>query len=172
MKYFKIKDIGKIVSGSTPKTEVEGFWNGNIPWVTPKEISQLDGPYLKDTERKITEEGFKSCSAAMLPKGSILFTSRAPIGLVAIADIDVCTNQGFKSIQLNKGFYPLYIFYLLRSNLKQLQNLGTGTTFLELSKARFEQFEVPIPEFPEQIKIATVLNKTEALIKQRKQRIA
>ncbi|MVT09521.1 restriction endonuclease subunit S [Chitinophaga tropicalis] len=171
MKLYKIADIGKIVSGSTPKTGIDSYWNGNIPWVTPKEISALDTPYLNNTERKITEEGYKSCSTYLLPKGSILFSSRAPIGLVAIANIEVCTNQGFKSVILNKGFYPLYIYYILKYNSDRLQSLGVGTTFLELSKLRFEQFEIPIPDYSDQIKIATVLSKAEALIRRRKESI-
>ena len=95
---YKIKDIGQIVSGSTPRTDEPKFWNGNIKWVSPKEISVLKTPYLEDTRQKITELGFRSCSTTMLPKGSVLFSSRAPIGLVAIANIEVCTNQGFKSL--------------------------------------------------------------------------
>jgi type I restriction enzyme S subunit len=109
MRLLKIKDIGRIISGSTPDTNVEAYWNGNIPWVTPREINRLETPFLNDTERKITADGLKNCSTILLPKGSILFTSRAPIGLVAIANIDVATNQGFKSIQLFDGFYPLYV---------------------------------------------------------------
>ncbi len=171
MKTLTIKDIGRVISGATPKTDIKEYWDGDIFWVTPKEINQLDSPYLKNTERKITEAGFKSCSTTLLPKGSILFTSRAPIGLVAIADINVSTNQGFKSIILNDGFYPLYIYYILKHNSRQLNDLGTGTTFKELSKSTFEKFRIPTPELSEQIKIATVLNKAESLIKQRKESI-
>lgn len=171
MKLFKIKDIGQVVSGATPKTGIQEYWDGAIPWVTPKEINRLDSQYLNDTERKITELGFKSASLNMLPKGSILFTSRAPIGLLAIADIEVCTNQGFKSIILNKGFYPLYIYYVLRNNVRELNDLGTGTTFKELSKTSFEKFKIPVPPFSDQIRIATVLSKTEDLIKKRKESI-
>lgn len=172
MRILTIKDIGRVISGATPKTDVKEYWDGDISWVTPKEISQLDSPYLINTERKITEAGFKSCSTTLLPKGSILFTSRAPIGLVAIADISVSTNQGFKSIILNEGFYPLYIYYILKYNSRQLNDLGTGTTFKELSKATFEKFHIPVPELPEQIRIATVLTKAESLIKQRKVSVA
>lgn len=171
MRILTIKDVGRVISGATPKTDVKEYWDGDISWVTPKEISQLDSPYLTNTERKITETGFKSCSTTLLPKGSILFTSRAPIGLVAIADINVSTNQGFKSIILNDGFYPLYIYYILKYNSRQLNDLGTGTTFKELSKSTFEKFQIPVPDLSEQIKIATVLHKAESLIKQRKRSI-
>lgn len=173
MRLLKIKDIGKIVSGSTPDTNVSEFWNGNIPWVTPREINKLDTPYLNDTERKITEAGLKACSTTILPKGSILFTSRAPIGLVAIANIDVATNQGFKSLQLFEGYYPLYIYYTLKYFSKRIDYLGTGTTFKELSKNVFEKFEIPVPEsIEDQIRISTALSKIEMLILQRKESIS
>lgn len=165
MRFLKIKDIGKVFSGATPKTGVKEYWDGEIPWVTPKEINKLSTQYLSDTERKISEIGLKSCSANMLPKGSILFTSRAPIGLVAIAEMNVCTNQGFKSIVLNEGFDSLYIYYALKYYTKELNDLGTGTTFKELSKSTFEKFEIPVPSYVDQIKIGTLLSKVESLIK-------
>ena len=168
----KIKDIGEIVSGATPKTNIEEYWDGNIPWVTPKDLSDLETPFLNDTERKITQAGFESCSTSMLPKGSILFSSRAPIGLVAVTNIEVCTNQGFKSIALYRDNYPLYIYYALKQNKVQLNNLGTGSTFKELSKSTFEKFEIPVHDiFEDQVKNATIIYKIEELILQRKRSI-
>lgn len=168
----KIKDIGTVYSGATPRTNIEEYWNGDIAWVTPKEISKLNSQFLNQTERYITESGLKSCSANMLPKGSILFTSRAPIGLLAINNIEVCTNQGFKSIVLKDGFSSLYVYYFLKTQVKQLNDLGTGSTFKELSKSTFEKFEIPIPEnFVDQIRIAEVLKEVEKLIQQRKESI-
>src|SRR6185437_16717798 len=158
MHLAKIKDIGKVISGSTPDTNRSEYWNGDIPWVTPREIGQLESPYLTNTQRKITETGLNSCSASILPRGSILFTSRAPIGLVAIADIEVATNQGFKSLQLFEGYYPLYIYYTLKYFSKRLDYLGTGTTFKELSKNTFEKFEIPIPDkYDDQVTLANKL---------------
>lgn len=171
MKFLKIKEIGKVVSGATPKTGIQEYWNGSIPWVTPKEINRLNSQYLNETERKITDSGFKSCSATMLPKGSILFTSRAPIGLVAITNINTCTNQGFKSIILKENIYPLYIYYTLKNYVRELNDLGTGTTFKELSKTKFENFKIPIPTLPDQIRIASILSSVETIIKQRKESI-
>lgn len=167
MRMVRIKDIGRVVSGSTPKSSKKEYWDGNIPWVSPKEISALESPYLKSTERKITEAGYKSSSTTLLPKNSVLFTSRAPIGQVAINSIEVCTNQGFKSIILNKIAYPLYIYYVLKANERQLNSLGTGTTFKELSKTTFENFEIPLPSLPDQVKIATVLENVGTLISNR-----
>jgi len=168
----KIKEIGTVYSGATPKTNIAEYWNGDIAWVTPREINKLNSQFLNETERYLTESGLKSCSANMLPKGSILFTSRAPIGLLAINNIEVCTNQGFKSIVLNNGFSSLYVYYFLKTQIKQLNDLGTGSTFKELSKSTFEKFEIPIPEnLAEQIRIAEVLKKVETLIQQRKESI-
>src|SRR5690606_38144053 len=113
-----------------------------------------------------------ACSTTVLPKGSVLFTSRAPIGLVAIANIDVATNQGFKSIKLYDDFYPLYIYYVLKFYSKRIAYLGTGSTFMELSKANFANFQIPIPPtIEDQIRIASLLNKAETAILERKESI-
>src|SRR5690606_34903064 len=102
MRRLRIKDIGKVVSGSTPKTNIDRYWEGDIIWVTPKDLSSLTGQYLSDSTQKITKSGYDSCSTTLLPENSVLFSSRAPIGLVAINKIPVCTNQGFKSIIPNE----------------------------------------------------------------------
>jgi type I restriction enzyme S subunit len=170
MKNVRLADIGEIISGSTPSRANPDFWNGDIPWVSPYEINRLKSKYLTDTQEKITEAGFRSCSTKMLPKGSIIFSTRAPIGLIVIANIDVCTNQGFKSIIPNKGYHPEYVYYALKAHTKQLQSLGTGTTFLELSKKRFEEFKIPVPEsLDDQIRIATLLSRAEGLIEKRRE---
>ncbi len=172
MRFYKIKDIGTIISGATPKTNIAEYWDGHILWATPKDLSDLDTPYLIDTERKITKVGYQSCSTQLIPKGSILFSSRAPIGLIAIATTEVCTNQGFKSIVLNPEFDSLYVYYLLRFNTSRLKALGTGSTFLELSKTKFENFDVVCHEYKDQIRIGKLLFSVETLIKQRKESIA
>lgn len=172
MKYLKIRDIGAVISGSTPKTENKDYWDGDIHWVTPKELGQLEGKYLNNTERKITQQGFKSCSTRLIPAGNILFTSRVPIGHLAINKIEVCTNQGFKSVILNANYSSEYIYYALKKNVKKLQDLGTGSTFKELSKSKFEKFLIPVPDsLPDQLHIANLLSKAENLIKQRKESI-
>jgi type I restriction enzyme, S subunit len=170
MKLVKIKDTGDIISGSTPKTGKKEFWDGEINWVTPKEMGRLNGKYLLETERKITEEGFKSCSTRLIPVGNILFTSRAPIGHLAVNNIEVCTNQGFKSIILKENYSSEYIYYALKASVKKLQDLGTGSTFKELSKSKFEEFAIPVPDnISDQLHIADLLSKAENLIAQRKE---
>ncbi len=171
MRRSRIKDIGRVVSGSTPKTGIHNYWGGHIPWVTPKELSSLRGQYLNDSLEKITEEGYKSCSTTMLPTNSVLFSSRAPIGLVAINKIPVCTNQGFKSIIPNKDVSSLYLYYTLKFFAKRLDSMGNGATFRELSKKTFEEFEIPLPELEKQTHIANILSKAESLISKRKESI-
>lgn len=169
MRQLKIKEIGEVVSGSTPKTDKKEYWDGEIPWVTPKELGQLEGKYLNNTERKITTSGFKSCSTRLIPPGNILFTSRAPIGHLAINKIEVCTNQGFKSIILKEDFSADYIYFALKKNVAKLQDLGTGSTFKELSKAKFEEFVLSVPPLPAQRHIAQLLSQAEQLIAQRQE---
>lgn len=171
MRIVTLGGICKVVSGSTPKREKVEFWKGTIPWVTPKEISRLTSPYLWDSEEKITEEGFNSCSTAMLPAGSVLLSSRAPIGLLAINKIPVCTNQGFKSLVPSNEVNAEYLYYVLKANVKALQARGNGATFKELAKPAVEDFKIPLPAIDDQIRIAHLLGKVEGLIAQRKQHL-
>ena len=97
-KEYKLEAIGNIVGGATPSTKEPQNYDGDISWITPKDLSNFSGRFISRGERMITSKGFNSCSCKMLPKGSVLFSSRAPIGYVAIASNDLCTNQGFKSI--------------------------------------------------------------------------
>lgn len=169
----KIKECGTIVSGATPKTNIPEYWNGDILWVTPKDISINNAQYISTTSKRISLEGFKSCSAQLLPIGSILFTSRAPIGLLAINKAEMCTNQGFKSIIPFKDKADSnYLYFLLKSKKVYLNSIGNGATFKELSKEIFGNVQIPLPPLPEQIHIANVLSKAEALIAKRKESLA
>ena len=168
MKYVKLGDVCRIVSGSTPKRARKEYWGGDIPWVTPKEISALNGPFLSDSVQKITKAGYDSCSTTMLPKNSLLLSSRAPIGLLAINKIPVCTNQGFKSLVPTEDVSVEYLYYLLKSKVENLKAKGNGATFKELSKKSVERFQIPLPSYEDQIRIATLLSRVEALIATRK----
>ena len=125
----RLGELCRIVSGATPRTNIPEYWNGEIPWVTPKDLSSRDF-LLKKTERKISQAGFDSCSTVMLPEGSVLLSSRAPIGLIAIAGIRVCTNQGFKSFICGEDINPWYLFAWLKINAHYLNSLGRGATFI------------------------------------------
>ena len=157
-KSVKLSEIGEIVGGSTPSTKKAENYGGNISWITPKDLANYNKMFISSGERNITEEGFNSCSAKMLPKHSILFTSRAPIGYVAIAEKEVCTNQGFKSIIPNDNVDYLFLYYLLKFNKDYIASFGSGTTFKEVSGTTMKNIKVNIPEdIEEQRKIASVL---------------
>ncbi|GAA9015328.1 restriction endonuclease subunit S [Helicobacter pylori] len=156
---FCLKDLGKIVGGTTPSTNNPKNYGNKIAWITPKDLSTLQGRYIKKGSRSISRLGFKSCSCVLLPKHAILFSSRAPIGYVAIAKKRLCTNQGFKSIIPNKKIYFEFLYYLLKYHKDNISNIGGGTTFKEVSGATLGLFEVKIPPtYYEQQKIARTLS--------------
>lgn len=159
-KKCKISDIGTVVGGATPSTKKsENYENGQIAWITPKDLSSFSGRYIKRGERNITEIGLNSCSAQLLPKNSVLFSSRAPIGYVAIAANEVCTNQGFKSVIPNDNTDTLFLFYLLKYNKDKIEGIGSGTTFKEISGNTMKNIVVNVPTDKEvQKKIATILS--------------
>lgn len=168
----KLRDCCEVVGGATPKREVTEYWDSpDVPWVTPKDVSDLTCPTLEDAPEYISEAGFKSCSTSMLPKGSVLVTSRAPIGNIAIAGRDLCTNQGFKSLVPGERVDGLYLYYCMRHSSQRLQALGNGATFKEVSKKIVEEFEIPLPPLPEQMRIAAILDKADAIRRKRQQAI-
>ncbi|MDD5567615.1 MAG: restriction endonuclease subunit S [Candidatus Omnitrophica bacterium] len=149
----KLNEIGTIYSGGTPRTSVTKYWDGNIVWVTPKDLSEVTSVSIIDSTRKLTKLGLKESSAQLIPAGSVVLSSRAPIGYVAIVDVDFATNQGCKSIKPVASIYNRYVYYYLKSQTKELNQRGSGTTFLELSKAAFSNFEIPICPLLEQKRI-------------------
>ncbi len=152
-KTYALKDIGDIVSGATPKTsELENF-GGNIAWLTPADLSGYSEKYISHGARNITQKGYDSCSTQMMPPGTVLFSSRAPIGYVAIAKNAVCTNQGFKSIVPMPFVNSEFLYYQLIYLRKSIQDMGSGTTFKEISAKKFGTVQVIIPPLPEQERI-------------------
>lgn len=142
----KISDIGTVVGGATPSTKKpENYDNGTIAWITPKDLSTFTGRYIQRGERNITEVGLKSCSTQLLPNDTVLFSSRAPIGYVAIAANEVCTNQGFKSVVPNENTDPLFLYYLLKHNKDKIEGMGSGTTFKEVSGNTMKNIVVSVP---------------------------
>ena len=170
-KECKISDIGTVVGGATPSTKnKKNYENGDIPWITPKDLSTFYGRYIKCGERNITKEGFDSCSTKLLPKNSVLFSSRAPIGYVAIAENEMCTNQGFKSVIPNKNIDSLFLYYLLKFNKDKIEGMGSGTTFKEISGNTMKNIKVCIPsDIKEQKKIAEILGNIDDKIDKNRQ---
>lgn len=164
-KKVRLSDLGTIVGGATPVTSHEEYYNGDIPWLTPKDLAGHSGRYISRGERSITKAGLSSCSTKMLPKNTVLFSSRAPIGYVAIAQNDLCTNQGFKSIIPNESVNPLFLYYLLKYNKEKIESVGSGTTFKEVSAATMRKIEVFIPiELSVQDKIAKILDSIDSMV--------
>ncbi len=140
-----LADVCEIVSGATPRTDQPSHWGGDIYWATPKDLSGLDDFVIERTQRTITASGLASCSARMLPRGAILLSSRAPIGLVAIAGAPICTNQGFKSLVCEPDVSPWYLFAWCKLQRGFLDSLGRGATFKEISKAIVERIQIQVP---------------------------
>ena len=164
----KISDLGTVVGGATPSTKkAENYEGGNIAWITPKDLSTFSGRYIQRGERNITEIGLKSCSTQLLPKNTVLFSSRAPIGYVAIAANEVCTNQGFKSVIPNEATDPLFLFYLLKHNKDKIEAMGSGTTFKEVSGNTMKNIIVRVPSDKEvQNNIASILGTIDDKIEE------
>lgn len=169
MKTALLGEVAKIVSGATPKTGVEEYWDGDVRWATPADLSKLDGAYITDTPRKLTVAGVRSCATTVLPKGSVLLSSRAPIGHVAINAVPMATNQGFKSLVTGPSVDAKFLYHWLKSKTDYLQSLGNGATFKELSKKTTENIQIPLPPLDEQRRIAAILDHADALRTKRHQ---
>ena len=159
--------LGAICSGGTPDTEVAEYWNGDIAWCTPSDITKLDTKYIESTEVKITAKGLKESSATLLPPRSIVVCTRATIGSAAICNTEIATNQGFKNIIPNEKANPEWLYYIIIYSKPRLVRIGCGSTFLEVSKKDFSRFKIVVPPLAEQRKIAEVLGVwDEAIEKQ------
>lgn len=159
--------LGAICSGGTPDTEVAEYWNGDIAWCTPSDITKLDTKYIESTEVKITAKGLKESSATLLPPRSIVVCTRATIGNAAICNTEIATNQGFKNIIPNEKTNPEWLYYIIIYSKPRLVRFGCGSTFLEVSKKDFSRFKIAVPPLAEQRKIAEVLSVwDEAIEKQ------
>lgn len=159
-----VEEVSEIVSGATPRTDVPAYWEGDVSWVTPKELSGLEGIYINRTERRITEAGLRSCAATMLPVGAVLFSSRAPIGHTAICAVPMATNQGFKSFVPRAGLLDEhFLLYWLRLRREFLESLGTGATFKEVSKAVVSRVRIAVPPMPIQKRFAQAATHVESL---------
>ncbi len=151
--------IRKAESGSTPSTSRDDYWDGDVPWLTPKEITGFtDSLFVSRTERCITQSGLASCSAKLLPVGTVMLSKRAPIGAVAVNAVPMCTNQGFLNFTCGPALRPLYFAYWLKANRPYLDKIANGSTYPELYKGDLFELEITVPVLPVQDRIIEVLN--------------
>ena len=159
--WTRLDCVGEIIGGGTPKTEIIENWiNGDIPWITPADMRSIVGKYISRGERNITQKGLASSSAKLFPKGSIIYSSRAPIGYIAITNNELCTNQGFRSVSLYIANINLYIYYTLIQRTTEIKSRASGTTFKEISGSEFGKTLIPLPPLKEQ---QCIVEKTEEL---------
>ena len=156
-KIKRVDAIGEVIGGGTPSTNVDSFWNGTIPWLTPADLSNTNRILIRRGSTNISSEGLKRSGATMMPPDTVLVSSRAPVGYLAIAANPICTNQGFKSIVCFEGkTSPYYLFFFLRSNREMLQNYATGATFPELSGNRMKKIKILVPDYQIQHRFETI----------------
>ena len=156
----EIKDVGVVLTGSTPKTGVNEYWDGDNLWITPAELTS-DRKYYDDTQRKITDLGVQSCSLDQIEPGTILLTSRAPIGKVGIATSKMYCNQGFKNIKCGSRINPEYLYTLMFYNTEYLNSLGRGATFKEISRKIVESIRIPVPPIEPQNQFADFVKQVD-----------
>ena len=166
----KLGDICTIVSGTTPRSNVPEYWDGDINWVTPAELND-NSEIIYKSQRQITEQAVQESSLKPFPAGTVLLSSRAPIGKVAIAGVEMYCNQGFKNLICSNQIHNKYLYWFLKGKTDYLNSLGRGATFKEISKGIVEDIEIPLPPLDEQHKIAAVLDKVSNLIALRKQQL-
>ena len=169
MKY-KLGEICEIVSGSTPKTGIPEYWDGDIKWITPAELN--DSSYIvNDSARKITDIAVKNTGLSSFPAGTVILSSRAPIGKVAIAGCKMYCNQGFKNLICSEKINNRYLYWFLKGNTEYLNSLGRGATFKEISKQIVASIEINVPSYKEQEEVVHVLEKISRLIQLRKKEL-
>ena len=164
-KKYKICDIATVLSGATPATSDLANYDGEIVWITPKDLALNNSKYISRGERNLTEKGYKGCSTQLIPPYNILMSSRAPIGLLAINRTECCTNQGFKNLVIDKSICDVdFFYYYLKYHIAEVQALGSGTTFKEVSKSSLQSFVVSLPSLDEQKQIANILSTLDEKI--------
>jgi type I restriction enzyme S subunit len=163
--WMLLSDLGKIVGGGTPSTKQIDYWdNGSIAWITPADLSGYESKYISQGNRNITEKGLAESSTVLMPAGSVLFSSRAPIGYCAISLNAVCTNQGFKSIVPYIGETNEYLYYYLKATVEVIQSRASGTTFKEIAGSEFGNTVVVLPPLAEQYRIIAAIESAFSII--------
>lgn len=168
--YKKLGEVCEVVTGTTPKTNIPEYWGKGHYWATPAELNDTT-VYIDKTERQITDEALSKTKLRLLPVGTVLLSSRAPIGKVAIANAEMYCNQGFKNCICSEAIYNKYLFYFLRLKKDYLNSLGRGATFKEISKSIVESIKIPLPPKSTQLAIVSELDKINELIRLKKEQL-
>ena len=155
-----LPNVTTIVLGSTPRTNNDAYWDGDIKWISPAELSD-ESFYVYDTVKHITEEGVKSAGLKSFPANTVLFSTRAPIGKTAIAGCEMYCNQGFKNFICGPRLNPVYLYYLLRHKKEHFQSLGSGTTFRELSRGAIEKIAIAVPDMELQDRFEKIFRQSD-----------
>jgi type I restriction enzyme S subunit len=159
----ELNSVTDVVGGSTPSTEEPAYWNGEIPWATPSDLTGLNEPEISKTEDQITKEGLNSTSTHLLPANSILMTSRATIGECAVNKVEMATNQGFQNLIPGESLNTWYLYHRMKEEAAYLESIGSGSTFSEVSNSVVKKVKIPIPPLEEQKQIAEKLQSIESL---------
>jgi len=168
-------EVSEVIGGGTPSTSVPEYWEGEIVWLTPTEITSQDGGFVSNSNRKISESGLKNSGAQMLPKGSVILTSRASVGFVAISAIELCTNQGFQSLVPNDSVLAEFLMFWIQQNRSEFESRSAGSTFKEISKSNVKSIKLSLPPLSEQRRVVEIIStidevkgKTEITINEAK----
>ena len=168
----RIRDLARVVGGGTPSRKDPSFFGGNVPWITPKDLSRSEGRFVSQGATNLTEEGLNRSSARLVPRRAVLFSSRAPIGYVALAQQPLATNQGFRSLICDEArSLPEFVFYSLKAHVPAIESIASGATFKEVSGGALGAFAIPLPPLATQRKIAALLSAYDDLIENNLRRI-
>jgi type I restriction enzyme S subunit len=157
-------EIAEVVGGGTPSTAIPEYWDGNIVWLTPTEITSQDGKIVSDSIRKITDLGLKNSGAQMLKKDSVILTSRASVGYVALSGKDLCTNQGFQSLVPKQSVLAKFLMFWIQQNRSEFESRSAGSTFKEISKSNVKSIKLQLPPLPEQKRIVDLITSVDSYI--------
>jgi type I restriction enzyme S subunit len=159
-----LDEICRVVGGSTPASSTPEYWGGDVVWITPTDLGRLKGVYISSSERHITSTGYASSGTELVPPGTVILSSRAPIGYLGISMVPLCTNQGCKSLVPGPNIDSRFLYFTLLQAIPALRQLGSGATFSEVSKSQIEKFRVSIPPLAEQKRIAAALTEQMAAV--------
>jgi type I restriction enzyme S subunit len=164
-------EIAEVVGGGTPSTTIGEYWDGDIVWLTPTEITSQDGTVVSDSIRKITDLGFKNSGAQMLPRDSVILTSRASVGFVALSGKELCTNQGFQSLIPKPSVLSKFLMFWIQQNRPEFESRSAGSTFKEISKSNVKSIKLQLPPLPEQKRIVDLISSVDSYIKALQQQL-